>query len=99
MIGRNKILLAGYALALTGCGVIALFDRVFIGAIGAGLSTVIFALLFFFPRSAGGPRPTALPARPVTAAYIDQPTPHPDPGLPNSENVALPIYYQIDRQE
>ena len=51
MAGRNKLLLAGYVLALAGCGVIALFDRILIGAIGAGLSTVIFAIRYLAVRS------------------------------------------------
>jgi len=51
MTRRNKVLLAGYALALAGCGVIAFFDRVLIGAIGAGLSTFIFAMRYLAVRS------------------------------------------------
>jgi hypothetical protein len=38
-------------------------------------------------------------ARRIGAPWKDEDIPRRDPGLPNPENVALPIYYQIDRQD
>ncbi len=46
MTRRNKTLLIGYALAVAGCVAIALFDRLLIGLIGAGLCTAVFAVRF-----------------------------------------------------
>jgi len=99
MTQRNRTLLIGYAAAIIVCAAIGLLDRVLIGLIGAGLSTVVFALSFLFPRSEGEDQPDQLVARRIGAPRNDQDIPQRDPGLPNPENVALPIYYQIDRQD
>lgn len=44
---QRKLVLLGYVTAIVVCAAIALFDRVLIGLIGAGLCTVAFAIRFF----------------------------------------------------
>ena len=51
MTWRDTKPLVGYGLAIAVCAVIAALDSVSIGLIGAGLSTIIFALTFLFPGS------------------------------------------------
>jgi hypothetical protein len=99
MTERNGKLLIGYVAAIAVCAAIALFDRVLIGLIGAGLSTAVFALAFLFPNSARDDQLDDPLARRIGRAWDDQDLVRRDQGLPNPENVALPIYYQIERQD
>jgi hypothetical protein len=99
MTHRDKKLFIGYGLAIAVCAAIALLDRVLIGVIGAGLSTVVFALSFLFSGAKRDHEPDDPLARRISGPWNEQDIPHRDPGLSNPENVTLPIYYQIERQD
>jgi len=99
MTRRNKTLLLGYGLALAVCAGIAVFDRIVIGLIGAGFSTLVFVLTLFFPGTEASREPTSFPVRAANGLRNDQEIAHRDPGLTNSENIALPVYYDLKRND
>jgi len=99
MTHRNKTLLLGYGLALAVCAGIAVLDRIVIGVIGAGLSTLIFALALLFPGAEMNRERTKFGGRGASGLRSNPEIPHPDPGLPNSENVALPVYYDLKQND
>jgi len=95
MTRRNRHLLLQFAIAIGVCAVIAVFDQVLVGLIGAGVCTIIFAARMFFPSSGQGPW-NAEQSEPAAATDRD----HVVYGhAPHCYTPGNPIYYPPDNRD